>query len=78
MENGKKSINPITENTLLGLQGLTKREYFASLMLKGILSNPNIANLSLNPTESMKDSVMVEYSIRMTNELLKQLEDGNN
>jgi hypothetical protein len=74
MENGKQKAFPFLNSGGYGDLGLTKREYFAGLAMQGILSNPSLANLKLNPSEAMKDSVIIEYYIRMSDELLKQLD----
>lgn len=73
MKNGDYPINPTGHNQTG--TGLTKREYFAGLALQGLLGNPALNNLNLNPKDNMKDTVMVEYSIRMADELLKQLDN---
>jgi hypothetical protein len=77
MENGKNLIHSFNDSDgIIGnFKGLTKREYFAGLAMQGILANPSLANLKLNTSEAMKDSVMIEYSIRMSDALLKQLEN---
>ncbi len=82
MENGDNPVYPILGDLLdrcgqvnFNPFGLTKREYFAGFALQGLLSNPALINLNLNPKDSMKDTVVVEYSIRVADELLKQLED---
>ena len=62
--------NPLKEHL-----GLTKREYFVGLCLQGILANSSINNMDLSPTKSMTDALKVEFSIRMADELLKQLDN---
>lgn len=68
MKNGAKPINPILDwNELKAdTSGLTKREYFAGLAMQGILSNTEYINQSRE--------TLVDYSIKMADELLKQLE----
>ena len=67
MSNGKKGAFACETNAKWNL-GLTKREYMATAMLQGLLSNSD------KQTTEMKEVQLVEYSIYLTDELLKQLE----
>jgi len=58
--------------------GLTKREYFAARAMQGILSNSAFANMEVFPRKQLNDDIIAEYSVRMADYLLKQLENGNN
>jgi hypothetical protein len=49
--------------------GLTKREYFAAMAMQGIMGNPNT-----EPLEPVHFKNIAEDSIRIADELLKQLE----
>lgn len=81
MKNGDKSAYPLIDrgNTLgvdTGLQlvqpGLTKREYFAAMAMQGFLAAEKDSSI-FNGYELW----FVERSIRMADELLKQLEQHN-
>lgn len=77
MENGKKPINPIVASNGFvtneinynnrGLNGLTKREYFAGIAMQGWIACQS---------ESFRgdESSVAEKAIKYADELLKQLE----
>lgn len=77
MKNGDQPIYPdpmrgapqsfLNQNPDALPAGLTKREYFAGLVLKGLLSN---TDLRIQNYESI-----VSFSLVYTDELLKQLEN---
>ena len=62
MNEGKQPAFPNTTK-----QGLTKREYFAGLALQGIMANTAL-------TDSIEKRV--EWAIKASDELLKQLEES--
>lgn len=75
MENGKKPAFSVAlrdnGNALHSeAMGLTKREYFASLAMQGLLANANEHIMYL------PDDKIIKSSIQYADELLKQL--GNN
>jgi hypothetical protein len=67
MKNGEKPIVPIADmnNQLSDLIGLTKREYFAGLIVQGFCNSENY-NIDIEK--------LVKKSIQISDELLKQLE----
>ena len=76
MENSNKPAYPISEEMTDRIDsgitiytGLTKREYFAGLAMQGILSGNEI-----NRTGRKTPFSIVEMSINLADELLKQLE----
>lgn len=80
MENSKQPAYPtvkITSDGDIGAidGGLTKREYFASNILKGLVSNPEWAKSMNIPDDWDKfNERIVSGAIDLTDELLKQLE----
>ena len=59
--------------------GLTKREYFAGLAMQGLLANSSIIDLlkQADVGEQEDRRVMAVGAIKMADELLKQLDNGN-
>jgi hypothetical protein len=55
------------------LDGLTKREYFAAMALQGHLSNSVDTNQGREPLWHLPIEEMVERSIKIADQLLKQL-----
>lgn len=80
MENKNQPINPIVNNDGFctsfenlkqpdgGAIGLTKREYFAGLAMQGLISNSRV---NINDVDNIK------ACIKVADELLKQLDNGN-
>jgi hypothetical protein len=68
MENGKKLIHSFnsTDHSQGHFEGLTKREYFAGLAMQGLLAH---SDLGIEEPEKI-----AEWSIKQSDELLKQLE----
>jgi len=66
MKNKEKYIYPITNEVPEGFEGLTKREYFAGLVLQGILAKEGY-NFSLY-------SMIADISVKIADELLERLE----
>lgn len=58
-------INPVGSEHYLSLRGLTKREYFAAIILQGLLSNPKSIR---GPVE-----VVIESSVFCADKLIKEL-----
>ena len=85
MENADKPINPVlTQSPSLQNEtslGLTKREYFAGLAMQGLLANPQYwkrVYKTLSSLKANKDSiecVFTQFSIKLADEILKQLEE---
>ena len=80
MNNADKPINPVlTQNP--SLIGLSKKEYFSVLAMQGLLANPQYwkrVYKDISTLKSDKDSiecVFAHYSIKIAEELLKQLEN---
>ena len=75
---GADDYQPLKDGQKTGWEikfgGLTKREYFAGLAMQGIMSNSALVNMELNPKNNLKDSVLAEYSVRMADLILKELE----
>lgn len=70
MENGNEPINPVYfKDGELNCLGLTKREYFASLAMQGMLAN----NLNVPNTPNVE--YVARLSVIAADELLKQLND---
>ena len=71
MKNGANPINPILDWNEVKADsiGLTRREYFAGLAMQGILSGNEI-----NRTGRKTAVSIVEMSLNLADELLKQLE----
>lgn len=70
MENSKQpafGYQLAEDGSILQGTGLTKREYFAGLAMQGLLSNHELIN-------SVEWSWIGEQSIRLSDELLKQLD----
>lgn len=68
MKNGETLVHPLQNHNGTILQkGLTKREYFAGLAMQGLLANRSFSD--------QPDSAIVKFSISITDELLKQLEN---
>ena len=63
------------------LIGLTKREYFAGLAMQGLLANPQYwkrVYKTLSSLKANKDSiecVFTQFSIKLADEILQQLEE---
>ena len=85
MENGKKPINPIVASNGFvtneinynnrGLNGLTKREYFAGIAMQGLLSNPEfIKGGSFDFKSRGTEERLSSISTKLADELLKQIE----
>lgn len=88
MENSKTPAFPhmvietdaIDGSTIRNIEydGLTKREYFAGLVLQGLLANQNTAhqiNIAFGKVDSNKANIIVtNTAINIADELLKQLE----
>lgn len=68
MKNADQPIHPFLTNEGVNLEGLTKREYFAGLAMRGIISSTNL-NLSKEEAD-----VIASQSIQFADSLLKQLE----
>jgi len=67
MENGKQGAFACVDSQKQYLQeGLTKREYFAGLAMQGFVTKFNAPN-----------EKYAEWSVKLADQLLKQLEDGN-
>ena len=88
MNNADKPINPIPEdirdysgNFDNRFSGLSKREYFAGLAMQGLLANPQYwkrVYKTLSSLKANKDSiecVFTQFSIKLADEILKQLEE---
>ena len=85
MKNADKPINPVlTQSPSLQNDtslGLTKREYFAGLAMQGLLANPQYwkrVYKTLSSLKANKDSiecVFTQFSIKLADEILKQLEE---
>ena len=91
MNNADKPINPIFNNhggitheshiKDSSLIGLTKIEYFSVLAMQGLLASPQYwkrVYKDISTLKSDKDSiecVFAHYSIKIAEELLKQLEN---
>ena len=80
MKNADKPINPVlTQNP--SLVGLTKREHYAGLAMQGLLANPQYwkrVYKTLSSLKANKDSiecVFTQFSIKLADEILKQLEE---
>lgn len=65
MKNSDYSAFPLNENAPHDGIGLTKREYFAGLAMRGILTST---------TDEPNFDVIAKWSIEQADELLKQLE----
>jgi len=69
MENGKQNAYPVTiednGNPSVTHLGLTKREYFAGIAMQGLLVSNHDADFK----------EIAEWSVKMADELLKQLGD---
>ena len=59
-----QAANPITENTLRGHMGLTKREYFAAMAMQGILADPD--------NQGYAEGIAKD-AVKMADELITQL-----
>ena len=90
MKNADKPINPIVQEENIGQggkilmcteYGLTKREYFAGLAMQGLLANPQYwkrVYKTLSSLKANKDSiecVFTQFSIKLADEILQQLEE---
>ena len=80
MKNADKPINPVlTQNP--SLLGLTKREHYAGLAMQGLLANPQYwkrVYKTLSSLKANKDSiecVFAQFSIKLADEILQQLEE---
>jgi len=76
MENGNTPINPTEIYSERGFKigkydGLTKREYFASLAMQGMLSNSSLVK-SINTRDGIE--ILSETSLIFADEILKQLD----
>lgn len=58
--------------------GLTKREYFAAMAMQGLLSNPQWMSEHKGEKYLMQRDIVAEVSIKMADELLKQLNPDQN
>lgn len=80
MKNGDKPAYPCSQSDHEsgGYTGLTKREYFASVAMQGLLSNPEyIKDLMENARRNIirdANAMAIRESFDMADELLKQLE----
>lgn len=74
MKNADKAIHPISEDTLSGLKGLTKREHFAAMAMQGMLANPSAWTL-YGPSEHSSWIVSCEC-VAFADALLEALEEG--
>ena len=54
--------------------GLTKREYFAGLAMQGLLSNAGHVQTFSGNNPNPVETYVAELSIKLSDELLKQLE----
>lgn len=72
-QNSKLSAFPVVETFEAQRVdiGLTKREYFACQALQGLLSNHSLANMY----GSLSDNALAQYSVKMADELLKELSE---
>lgn len=75
-----QDINPDSGN-VESFKGLTKREIFAMTAMQGILYCRELqaaiySNCNIDGT--IPDNAIQIYAIKMADELLKQLENGNN
>lgn len=72
MENGKLSAYPCDNNNDKNHLGLTKREYFAGLAMQGLL-----ATNDKGVFDTIEDfyKKAAEHSIKLADELLKQLDN---
>ena len=85
MKNADKPINPVlTQSPSLQNDtslGLTKREYFSVLAMQGLLANPQYwkrVYKTLSSLKADKDSiecVFAQFSIKLADEILQQLEE---
>ena len=87
MKNADKPINPLefkkegSYNTEGWSNGLTKREHYTGLAMQGLLANPQYwkrVYKTLSSLKANKDSiecVFAQFSIKLADEILKQLEE---
>lgn len=69
MEKAKnKNLKAFSSSASVGLEGLTKREYFAAMAMQGILSN---SDLSYLPASRIADK-----AVSHANVLLRLLDDN--
>jgi hypothetical protein len=68
MENGENLIHSFQGETIENFNGLTKREYFAALAMQGLLSNKSITTPDMDNAK-----IIIEVSIGLADELIKQL-----
>ncbi|MFM7853892.1 MAG: hypothetical protein ACKO96_18700 [Flammeovirgaceae bacterium] len=68
MKNGDKKAHPFINKNGDDEHGLTKREYFAAMAMQGLLANNDSWSCDTA-------SCVAEFSVRLADELLKQLED---
>ncbi len=54
-------------------RGMTKREYFAGLAMKGLLANPEWMKEHNDVKFLMQSDIIAEIAIKTADELLKQL-----
>ena len=75
MGNNKQTIaNDSIHNSEQGLQdGLTKREYFASKAMQGLLSNPEWMKEYKGEKYLMQTDIVAEVAIKTADELIKAL-----
>ncbi len=91
MENGKQPINATYfKDGELNALGLTKREYFAGLAMESLVKATcvreetfkskirRLLGLSWNVNHNLNYKSISNESIKLADELLKQLEDANN
>jgi hypothetical protein len=75
-QNNSTPAFPISKNVADSIpleqrNGLTKREYFAAMVMQGIIANPTTINATEKGAEFV--DMIAKTSIKIADELLKQL-----
>lgn len=64
-DNANKPAFPQTTQTVPGQNGMTKRELMATIIMAGMLANPD---------KSKDDDATTKYSVKLTDDLFSELE----